>query len=56
MSKKQETSKSRRKFVKIAVTTAYVAPLVVSMPAKANFIYTGSGHTQCDSDVPCDIT
>lgn len=49
MNEKQETNISRRKFVQVAVTTAYVAPLVVSMPAKACITHTGSLDNQvCD--------
>ena len=33
---------SRRKFIKIAAATAYVAPLIASMPAHATFKKTGS--------------
>ena len=40
----QKTNESRRRFVKAAVTTAYVAPLVVSMPAKALVAHTGSDY------------
>ncbi|MBL4852206.1 MAG: hypothetical protein JKY90_08010 [Gammaproteobacteria bacterium] len=35
---------SRRKFIKIAAATAYVAPLILSMPAQAT--YTNSGSAQ----------
>lgn len=33
---------SRRKFIKIAAATAYVAPLIASMPAQATYGHTGS--------------
>jgi len=33
---------SRRKFIKIAAATAYVAPLIASMPAHATFKSNGS--------------
>jgi len=33
---------SRRKFIKIAVATAYVAPLIASMPAQAALYGSGS--------------
>ncbi len=36
---------SRRKFIKIAVATAYVAPLIASMPAQASYRKSGSGYT-----------
>lgn len=42
MKDNKEANESRRKFVKVAVTTAYVAPLVASMPAKACITHTGS--------------
>lgn len=51
MTAQQETSKiasSRRKFLKGAVTVAYVAPLVVSMPARATKAGYGSGKTDKD--------
>lgn len=43
-STKEETNKSRRKFVKVTVATAYVAPLIASMPAKALVATNGSGN------------
>lgn len=33
---------SRRKFIKVAATAAYVAPLIASMPAHATFTSNGS--------------
>ncbi len=33
---------SRRKFIKIAAATAYVAPLILSMPAQATYRKSGS--------------
>ena len=33
---------SRRKFIKIAAATAYVAPLIASMPAQATSFGSGS--------------
>jgi len=33
---------SRRKFIKIAAATAYVAPLIASMPAHATYKSSGS--------------
>lgn len=47
----QETSKpksSRRKFLQGALTAVYVAPLVVSMPARATKAGYGSGKTDKD--------
>ncbi len=38
----EQPSESRRRFVKIAVTAAYVTPLIASMPAKAYVYGTGS--------------
>jgi len=36
---------SRRKFIKGAAAAVYVAPLVVSMEAKASFLSNGSNET-----------
>ena len=39
----KKTGVSRRKFVKIAAATAYAAPLIMTMPAKALASGGGSG-------------
>ncbi|PCH64919.1 MAG: hypothetical protein COC09_00115 [Gammaproteobacteria bacterium] len=36
---------SRRKFIKIAAAAVYVAPLVISMEAKASVVSSGSNET-----------
>ncbi len=38
----EQTNDSRRKFIKIAAASAYVAPLIASMPAHATFKSNGS--------------
>lgn len=42
MEKQPVISSSRRNFIKVAAVTAYVAPLIASMPAHATYGKTGS--------------
>lgn len=37
-----QTNGSRRKFIKVAAASAYIAPLIASMPAHATFTSNGS--------------
>jgi len=42
VNEKKVDGTSRRKFIKIAAATAYVVPLIASMPAHATFKSSGS--------------
>ncbi len=49
-----KTSESRRKFIKTAAAAVYVAPLVVTMEAKANIVAVGSKCYKIDGYLACE--
>ena len=49
-----KTSESRRKFIKTATAAVYVAPLVVTMEAKANIVAVGSKCYNIDGHIACE--
>ena len=49
-----KTNESRRKFIKTATAAVYVAPLVITMQAKASIVAVGSKCYNIDGRLACE--
>lgn len=49
-----KSRESRRKFIKTASAAVYVAPLVITMEAKANIVAVGSKCYKIDGHLACE--